>query len=149
MDITYGVVYSYRDFLAGTGIPFQIINKTSDYLGCNIVAGVVEFIFPNSDRSPVQFIWCPNACSREQVLTSFDITVCQIGYDVLKQEFFMLEGVQQDLQNATARVTRNFHFAGSVPTVDEARSLTSPLRRMRKYESKGYQFSGNPVMTFD
>ena len=60
----------------------------------------------------------------------------------------MLDGVKEDLVNGTARVTHNFSFARSVPTADEARSLTSTLRRMRKYESRGYKFSGTPKVTF-
>ena len=142
----YGVVHSIYDYLHNSGAKFQVFDNSS-YEGSSMCGGVVEFTIDGLEK-PIQVIWYPKANNREQILNSSDISVCKVGYDLQNLEFFMADGVEEDLKSGTASVTCEFKFASNVPSKEEIYSLNKALKRMRKYSLRGYKFKNGPMVAF-
>ena len=96
----------------------------------------------------LSFIHVPGFHTLQEILHSFDIDICQIGWDIHTNKFILSEAVVRALKSRRATVVRSFQFDSVVPSEEQIRALHNTLQRMRKYHQRGFRFQNTPHVAF-
>ena len=108
------------------GIPVWIVDVRYEELSANL-----------------SFVQCPTTSTKQEVVSSFDMDIVQVIYDIPSRALIASNSVRDSI--ATRQATpADFEFPLSAPTSRDMYLLTSTLHRMSKYASRGFNFTRAP-----
>ena len=136
-----------QDYLNTVNATYVMHNKTTQYSTFGMCKEATEFVVEGL-LLPILIIWCPEAATDEDVIKSFDLSCCQIGYNILKDKWVIEKDVVEQLKRYETRITREFHFSGIVPDQSESANLMAAFTRARKYQERGYKVVNAPSITY-
>lgn len=109
---------------------------------------ICDVYFKDMDThvSFVQGCGCKNV---QEVIKGFDIDVCKVIYHVHSESFEVTKSVELSIKTHTAWVKDDWQFLHSYPDRFDRVQIGSTMRRMQKYEERGFLIINGGGLTFN
>ena len=97
-------------------------------------------------RSQFSFVQCPTASTKEHIISSFDMDIVKVIYDIKEQTLLVDESIRDNAEHRNG-VIQNFICSLTAPSNMEIKKISTTLCRMRKYSLRGFHFNNVPTLS--